>query len=490
MQAFLTRLFRFCQSQTPAMFSMLAFLFAVSGHRVSAEQKLDALLKKVPGSANAIIAIDADRLRNSPLGKQKNWTATNEAAYTKSPFLLPPESNLVVIGSHMNPNQDFAQTWELAVMSLTEPMTPRTIARAEGGEIDEVAGVQAVYSPNDAYFISFANDLLAVMSPADRQSVANWIRSTEANQNSHLSTYLVDAANQLLGDSQIVLAVDLQNAVMPHQLKSGLAEAEFLKGKDNELAAWQSVIETLQGTSLTVQVTDQISGKLHIDFGADPKPLGKLAKDAIISVLEKHGVAFDSIETWTLSQSGNQLQLAGELSETDLRQILSLLESPSSHFDLLDGQEVAADNDREKVANTSKKYFDSVTSLLKDMEDQFRRDGQSMSRAYIQRYAKRVNALPILNVDTDLVSYGLKVAETLRNLTVIQGRANVSQGVRTSSVYGYGYYDVGNASAVKNQMAREEQAGAVNARFDSWKAIQDATAQLRVDLTNRYGIEF
>ncbi|TWT46977.1 hypothetical protein KOR42_43210 [Thalassoglobus neptunius] len=480
----------------------LAVFFA-GNREASAEQNLTSLLSKLPDSTNSIIAVDADRLRNSPLGKQENWESANEAAYVNSPFLMPPESDLFILASQINPDADFRQNWEIAIMSLSEPITTRSIARSEGGQIDDISGVPSVLAPSNSYFLNFADDLLAVVSPANRQSVSRWADAIKAGTTGDLNSYLTDSANQLLGDSQIVLVMDLENAVNPFRLKQNLSQSEFVKGNAEKEAKWQQLIQTLKGIALTVQVDTAIHGKLHIDFGTSPSVLGSDAKAAVTTALNNFGLGLESMSDWTLDQSGNQLRLEGELTKSDLRQIMSLIEHPSANFSLLKDEQPAGENEGDKVAEASKQYFQSVDTLLNDLEHAFRtnRDARdSYPRTYMQRYAKRIDNLPILNVDNDLINYGLKVAETLRSVSVTQGRANIEGGVATSGVtsgftsngYGYGvsYSSARYAQQRKNYLNRQAQAGAKETRFSSWADIQDATAQIRVEMTKKYKTEF
>jgi len=151
----------------------------------------------------------------------------------------------------------------------------------------------------------------------------------------------------------------------------------------------------------------------------------------------------------------------------------------------------------EKVAQASLTYFKSVSVLIDDLRKYLRtnRDNHSV---YSDRYARKIDRLPILNVDDDLLAWGSNVAETLRGVALAKRAAGTRAGVRNSSVYGsYSYnYDSNNAygtrsnTSVKIQNSAEEQSIATGVRYNSWKEIEDSTAAIRREMTKRYQIEF
>lgn len=476
--------------------TIAALIAAGTANVLRAEEDFPRLVSRIPATANAICLIDAEGLRFSELGKKENWADKNEAAYVNSPFIVPPEANRVVVGSQLNPNRNLSQAWQVAVMNLIEPISMRAIARAEGGQLDDIEGVAAVSTSADAYFVELAEQVLGVMSPANRQLVARW--ATSSQQAIAKDGYLAGAAREIGGDAPIVLAIDLKNAVIPHLLSDALSNSEILKSSKDDQGQWENVIKSLQGIKLVITVTDKVEGKLVVDFGVDPSALGKNAKTAIIAALENHGAGLDSINSWLVSQSQNQIHLQGELAKSDLRKVMSILELPNSHFSSQLEAEPATENQTNVVAEASQKYFQSVSTLLRDLERDFKtnRDVRhNYAASYMQRYAQRIDALPILNVDDELINFGLRVSETLRDTSVVQGTSNLEAGVRKSGVYqSNNAYDYNNTyrsvSSMKTQIAREEQAVASTARFSNWKEIEDASASIRVQMTKKYGVEF
>jgi hypothetical protein len=136
-----------------------------------------------------------------------------------------------------------------------------------------------------------------------------------------------------------------------------------------------------------------------------------------------------------------------------------------------------------------------VAALIADLRQSLS-DNRDNHALWMERYGRKIDALPILNVDEDLLNWGASVSETFRSMGIAERGAGVRQGVRKSQVYGDysysddGYYNYRPESSRKNEIKREEEAKATLMRFDSWKEIEDSQAEIRRTMTQRYGVEF
>jgi hypothetical protein len=116
----------------------------------------------------------------------------------------------------------------------------------------------------------------------------------------------------------------------------------------------------------------------------------------------------------------------------------------------------------------------------------------------MERYARKIDRLPILNVDDDLLAWGGSVAETLRGGGQDVRGAGLRTGVRKSSIYGayqynydgYGYYGGQPTENAFGQINRQEGASARSSVYASWKEMEDSTAAMRRAMTKKYGVEF
>jgi len=80
-------------------------------------------------------------------------------------------------------------------------------------------------------------------------------------------------------------------------------------------------------------------------------------------------------------------------------------------------------------AKASQAYFQSVSTLLDDLRKEFdtNRDARrTLAPTYMDRYGRRIDRLPILNVDPELLAYGASVSASLRGTAVTTRKAGVS----------------------------------------------------------------
>lgn len=485
--------------------TFVSVLFLLSTGIIEAQGRFDDLLYRIPASANSVMVIDVKAVHSSPLAVKEDWMSQHEASYVNKPIILPPESDRLIIASQMNPNRDFAQAWEGTVISLTEPLSMRSIARAEGGYVDEINGLPVAWTPSDAYFVSFGPKTLGVMYPAHRQAISRWVDFGRENRKVNVSTYLKEAVETVDGKkTQIVMALDFKDVVMPHKLQEALKESDLTRDNDAKQKQWARIISGIRGASLSVQIDDAIHGTLKIDFSEDTAPFGKDAKALVLNALGKFGVSIDEMEQWKASLHGYSIELKGDLSTSGIRKIFSLLELPSAKFSSLKGKSPAAEDDTQSVVKASQAYFSSVSTLLDDLRNEFKTNQdarRTMSSVYLERYGRRIDRLPILNVDEILLGYGTMVAETLRSTSVAAKTGGVNTGVRKSQNRGYGNYSYGyngsgyysggrSMSSVRTQVGREEQGKSTKFRFNNWKEIEDETAAMRVAMTRKYKVEF
>lgn len=474
-----------------------------------------SLIGRVPAGANSLVVIDAEALRDSNLGIREGWREKNEAAaYTDEPFILPPEADKAVFASEMNLQDGFSQLRKAAVVSLTEPVSMRAIARQEGGIPETVAGRPAVWSPADIYYVQLADQVVGVMNPAFRQIVAKWAKGDLPTIGFGPEDYLATAVGAVGPSEQIIMALDLREAVIPSQASARLREFAPFADDAERLRAVEKLINGIVGVRFAISVDTGIKGELAVDFNDSPAVLGKDGKAMLLGVMERAGVSIASLYDWKASYESTRLVLRGDLTISDLRKILSLLEMPATGMHGGDG-ELADKDDTATIRRASKVYFSSVSTLIDDLEDDFRRSAEarrySTSR-YFERYAKRIEQLPILNVDTELIDYGLQVSEAFRGASVAQAGINIKTGVRSvgeqsGGGYGYGYDRYGNRygtggglspgwqatkdTAQRQRVARYEgNAAAQGNRLTTWKSVVDATAEMRVAMTRKYGVEF
>ena len=453
----------------------------------------DDLMKRIPAGANALMVIDVAALAATPMAQTQGWQKKHEAAFVERPLMLPPEASRIVVGSQLNFAGELNVEWELAVMNLTEPLSMRSIARAEGGYLDKIGGTDCVWTPSDAYFVSLESKQLGVVFPANRQFVS---RLTQSNSGGMSSVYLAAAEKLVDRTNQIVMALDLKEVPQPHRLRERLQASPALKPLSAKLESIEKLIAGLQGLTLRIAVGQSARGTLRVDFSESPQALGTQAKPVLLEALDGFGAKLPGLDQWMVKTVEKSIVLEGTFSTDALRRVFSLLELPSTKFSTL-RDEISDTPSPSSKAPSSMAYFKGISVLIEDLRKTLG-DTRDNHAVWMERYARKVDALPILNVDDDLLAWGARIGETFRTMALAERASGIKSGVRKSSVYGnyqynydqYGYGSVRSTPSVKGQIDTEEKAQAKAVRFNSWKEIEDATAAIRRDMTKRYQMEF
>jgi hypothetical protein len=485
-------------------------LFIVFLVPLASGQDFDPLLKKVPDSANTLVLIDVERTLASELAQKEGWGHKLELAYVNRPVFLPPEASKLVIAGALQPTANFARLWELGVMQLSEPLSIRSIARSEGGYVDNIAGNEAAWTPSDAYFVSFSGDQLGVLFPAERQFVSRWVNFAKKNSSVELSPYLTEASRLTNEKVQVLLAIDLADAVQPHQARERLEDSPILQKAKLDPEHAGKILASLRGATLRVAIGKTAQAQLRIDFGADIGPLKDVAKELVLSVLDDFGSNVEDMANWQTEVKPTAIHMEGDISQDGLRRIFSVVELPTTKFSTLKDSGGAGEGNEEnleiQMRENSLTYYRSIEVLLKDLQRDLR--GNKASAAVMERYAKKIDRMPILNVDPDLLDYGAKLANTLRTMALSKREGGVGYGVDTAGMggggyanysvsYGYGGRELGDlyggarASAADRAAIRTSALADANyARVEGFKAIDEATAAIRRQMTEKYHIEF
>jgi hypothetical protein len=344
------------------------------------------------------------------------------------------------------------------------------------------------------------------MTPAHRQAVAFWIEqqnnsAQKAEFSSNISKYLQQSAYIVRGDTQIVLAIDLENAVQPHTLFEKLKELPQTKDNPEKLKSWEKIIRSIQGISMQVKIIDKMQGLMKIDFQEPVAPLGTDLKPLILQALKNHDVFLDEFADWKFNQSTLSLSLEGEFTKPGLRKLFSLLELPSAKFSALKQEDGKVSTDSSVIGKNTLTYFKSITTLLSDMEKEYKRSLDAKrggAATFLERYADRIDKLPILNVDDSMLDFGSSIAVSFRNNSVASRQAGINTGVRksqsyanyTNYYYDSGYYGTRAGIATGEAIKREEQSTATMKRYGSWAEIETSMATMRRTMTTKYNLPF
>jgi hypothetical protein len=496
--------------------ALLLPLLAILAAPCFGAEQFDQLLARVPESANALIFVNVPALHKSALGKKDHWDTQHQTSYLGGVTAIPPTVNRLVIAAQINA-RTLGKAWSVALAEMTKQVSMSEIAQHEGGTPDDVGGLPVVASPRDAYFVQFGPQTVGTMFPANRQELSRWIQFARQNSQPSVSTFLRDAAPTAYDPSQIVLAVDMTDLLDPKQLARALAQMKTFAKKKVEFDELATTLSSIKGVRFSVRVDSEIHGKLTLEFGKSVGSIQELIKPLILELMEDRSASIDDMDDWKAGGAYTSYSLEGKLTSKGLRQVMSLIEVPIGRFQ---GQVPASGPGANPKAAASLAYYKAINTLIDDLEEKQGAKKQSFQRVGIwhQKYAEKIDALPLLNVDEELLNWGAKVSSMLRALASSFAGIELSLGtvqkykqeytvsspgylggVGVYGAYGgyagYGAYSPATSYLTNNfAQIRSAQDAVANqgtrARNEMWRIINDDQAAMRRKMTAKYNVAF
>jgi hypothetical protein len=443
-----------------------------------------------------------EKAKNSPLGLKEDWKKNVEKAFEDGVARVPPQATRFVLASQI----DFESKepfWEAAVIDLDRGDSMEQLAKARKGAEEKIEGLPAVRLANGAYVLQLGPKRLAAMGPGDRQTVVRWVREVRRRSPPPLSPYLQRAA--VYSDeagSDIIMALDLEGAMSWERVGG------YLKKYEKSLRQWQTaekmpmslsevaeVLSSVHGIRIGVRIGEQSSAKIVVDLRDDAGHVAAFAKPLLLQVLSDNGALINDFQSWTAEAKGNELSLAGILSRSGLRRLLSVVDSPAS-------DDAAASPGEQPIsqAEKSRQYFRTIVAMADDLKDDMKKAANLAStQLYFDKYAKRIERMPILGVDDELLQYSAFVANCLRQATGSVKTMGIQTGVRTAVGTGADYsnyrwvdpYADLKASATERIAVRAQEKAVAATDVQSLRqAMIAATFNIRRRMTQKYQIEF
>jgi hypothetical protein len=474
------------------------------------------LLNKLPPAANTIVMLNAEHIFASDVATREGWKQKYDASYADAPLLLPPAAQHFVLASEMDLST-MKPRWEAAVTRLASDPSMSQIALTVRGQQDTVGSLEAVTTQRGAMIVKFAPRIFGLMQPGSRQAVSRWVRGASATSASPLSPYLKTQAEfpDRVG-TEIIMAIDLTDSLNPERIRQAIANSEVLQKNSIDPAAAARAIASIQGVTLGARVTQRTFGVLKVDFAGDATPIAAVGKPLILEVLNEAGASISEFESWTAKAGPRQISIEGELTASGLRRLFSFLE--------LDATSVAAADDASAPSGSqaasadaaaSLKYFQAIQRHLNDLRHEEGARSYGTIALWFDKYARRIERLPILGVDKDLVDYGQFVVYRLRDAVDAIRGVGLRSGAQSAGVTGSYYSDyyvfdsavnyayntaaspanvasaqVGAAEAERRAIRQRERAQGSGDARSLMRVITDKTTDIRRQMTERYMIEF
>ena len=467
----------------------VVLIVAASFTAQSAQAGFPEVVRRVPAEANAIMLVDAERLFASPIAIRENWKKKQLAEFAERPLAVPPQATKVVRAAHVDLQAHEAQ-WEMVLIEQPSFRSLDEVANREKGYVDKIANTKVAWSPRGAYVVSLGKGALGLLFPPNRQFLARWLKQPSGK----ISDYLLAASRSMAAaEPQLLLAIDLEDAIDPERVRAMLKTSKAVADAKGDAAALAGVLEDLRGIKFEIVFKDKPWGRLMLEFGNDPAALAGISKALVMETLDRQGMALDDIQSWAVTHDGKSISLHGELSASGLLRFGSLFELPSMELDPSE-EPVAADKPQ---IYATQNHFKAVSKLLDDLFAK-KRDARTWGQlgVWVDQYAKRIDRLPLVNVDPDMCKYSAGVAEDLRQISSSIKGSGIRSGVQsanTTSAYAngnYGYY--GSRAVEAEQIAVRARERGTSALTGSQIAdqIHAETSRVRRQMTDRYKVEF
>jgi hypothetical protein len=486
----------------PRIFVSTLLLFGAIGlclkPAVVTAQSFSADAHWAPAHTNVLTLINSSKIFKSELAIKSHAAEASKAAFASGVSIVTPNADRILIASHLDFEVMHTVSTAAVYSRARSKFDLTEMANRIGASVELLGGRGTVLLPNDAMVVQLTPDTVGVMKPGNRQAVANWLRKATASGSNQLSPYLVQSISYADKNADIIIAMDLSDAIPPSAIRKRLSEMSSVEKTEVDSVA--AALEGITGITLGVTVHDSIHGSIKIDFESNAMVLEKCGKPVLIEILEHRGLMIDDISTWTSQSTNRQLLLSGPLSMAGLRSITSLVSQPL--LPEFSDEENGVDD---SAYARSKTYFKSLESYVNELATKRPSNrGLKNYATWFETYATKIDGFSILNVDPELVAVGDGVAESLRQMATVARESDVKIKKDQSEIraeilaptgdygYGYGYaYRYNNNRGSRLKKAETEGRGdAENTTREIMTAIEAEVAGIRKKMSLKYGVDF
>lgn len=465
------------------------------------EPTLTDVLQSCPKTANALLHGDFNAIRKLSSG-------------TPLEMDLPSGVQRVRIAAEIN-LAALQPEWEIGYAALERMPTAEVIAQRMAGYVDAIGTRTVVWTPNQMYLIPLQNNVLSMVRPTDRKFVGQWLKRDRTNT---VSDYLRTAAALPLSDYATMIAFDLEDVFSGEVLEKNLVDFKALQGRD--VNAFANAIASIKGVTLMVRRDSLQNAAISLEFNEGSKELAAVLKSFLLEAMARRGTTIPELASWTQSNSNDlkKITFSGLFSAQALDDVLGIFTVHRFGGNVESATEAPAAAQANSgtpspsiIAENSKDYFKKVVGMVNRVRD-YSANNTGERAQWNGNMANRIDLLPILNVDTDLVNFGAEVAKALRSNMVSMQLTNISTGAQavandagtsgfsTATAAGtmagtFGSFGYGNGGGFvdSNSPMKYYQMGQAqgNTSFRQMMAqMEQAIADMRRTMTLKYKIQF
>jgi len=453
-------------------------------------------LDSLPEDINAVASVDVAAIYKSSLATEQQWAKKALQSLLSNEAVVPPGVESLAVGSKMTFDDTLSSQGEYAVATVGKDLTLQKLATISGGEIDTLEGRPLLATTRGVQVVATTDSTWLIAATGGRQVAARWLRAQQTP--GALGAALRNAVKQKKADEQIVIAFDLSDLFSSRELTERLSDLET-NGKSVQAIA--EALSTVQSVAFYISVAKDVQGRMVIQLGQSASPVGSAMPALRARLLQRVGATLPDLDGWNFHTSGNTVVGAGSLSPQGARRLLSVLNPPGILEAAAGASGDSAGDSKSRTIEASRRYLHAVRKTLDDVKSTLR-DSKMNDAVWLEKAGRKIDDLPLLNVDSDLIDFAGKVSGSLRYQGQAERVSNVRGGTRKNetgagNVYvGYSYGPYGNAWAGVGQSAStatidaQQNEASKGVRFSEMKAIEDGYTKMRQDLTKKYEAEF
>lgn len=469
-----------------------------------AAETFDTLAQRLPAGTNMVMAVNVAKMLDAPYAKTNGWAEMLARRWEEAPAMIPPGATRVLMAAEVRVNT-MESRWELSLIDMDNVPTVQALAASDGGYVERIWDKDAACSPINAYFIPLDKRILASITPAARAEIAKWIRTPLKPEGNVTSPYINTVLKSLTANTQVVMALDLEGAWGLPVIRRFLEASDIKEIQPRTMDATVFTMASMNGVRLDVTVSDKIAGKITVEFDKDAAALKDSAKPIMLAILDAAGMRIEELKDWRVLVLGKQVIMEGNLEQPSLRQLFGIVQSPvpaavAAKPTGAAGATSAASTD---PAAASQRYYKAICGSLDSL-------GQSKSisatAVWFRNTSKRIEQLPILNVDPALVEWGsmvtLKLKQAAATLSVggMQTQARVA-GVMNPEYTVYENWGTSGAPSTldpaytntvreRQRVATEQKAQSADQALRILEEIGQTRPRIRAEMVQKYKVEF
>ena len=456
----------------------------------------------LPAEINAVARINVAEVYQTPLARKEGWIKKATESFIQQESFIPPGTRQILVGAELELTDNLRSLRKFSVIVPDSQFTLEKLSLWLPSGISTFSGKPSSQFGNDGYVVDVGDGNWLVSESSSRQVMSRWLRNGPTPGGSRLSPYLKTALNSKENSAQLILAIDLQDNFSAAEIGQELKSTGWFSSESAAKNAAE-VLETVKGITIAIAVDTERKGTATLEFGKDATVLKPVLEKLVAAVMNRVGAASEDVQGWKWTVNGSRVTGTGSVSQGEAREMLSILEPPSITQAISESssnsQTVPTANDR--MARTSLSYCKSVQVLLNDLRTTLKKERDNHA-LHFERYARKIDDLPMLNVDPALLNFGANVSGSLRYQAQTHRMSKIQAGTRQQQQsggaqnFGGGFGPFGGdwqQSVIglrDGAVDAEENQRSKQVRFSEWKQIEDGLVSVRRSMTEKYQIEF